>query len=79
MKDWQGPGREGRLRGKPCTVLVQGKPRRDIDLHNLLAEFPKSAAGTGKQCNEEPTPSPPQRRRYMCLRIASNMAFLSGP
>ena len=32
IKAWQGPGRKGRLRRKPCTVLVQGKHRRDIYL-----------------------------------------------
>jgi hypothetical protein len=30
VKACQGPGRKGSLRRKPCTVLVQGKHRRDI-------------------------------------------------
>jgi hypothetical protein len=47
MKAWQGPGRQGRLRRKPCTVLVQGKHRRDIAGHNPIAGLPQSAAGAG--------------------------------
>jgi hypothetical protein len=31
------------LRRKPCTVLVQGKHRRDIAFHNSLAGLPQSA------------------------------------
>jgi hypothetical protein len=42
MKAWQGPGRNGRLRRKPCTVLVQGKPRRDIAFHDHLLAFLKA-------------------------------------
>jgi len=49
LKAWQGPGREVRLGRKPCTVLVQGKHRRDITCHNPIAELPQSAAGAGRK------------------------------
>jgi hypothetical protein len=41
---YQGPGRKGSLRRKPCTVLVQGKHRRDTAFHKVPAGLPQGAA-----------------------------------
>jgi hypothetical protein len=48
MRSSQGPGRKGRLRRKPCTVLVRGKHRRDIAFTNLQSCFPQSVAEAKK-------------------------------
>jgi len=61
MKAWQGPGRQGRLRRKPCTVLVQGKHRRDIAGHKPFADLPQTAAGAGRENFEETTEHPRHR------------------
>jgi hypothetical protein len=42
LKSWQEPERKGPAmagRRKPCTVLVQGKHRRDIHFYDPLLAF----------------------------------------
>jgi len=54
MKACQGPERKDRLRRKPCTVLVQGKHRRDIrSSSNPLLVFRKAQRGHEKKASEK--------------------------
>jgi hypothetical protein len=49
------------LRRKPCTVLVQGKHRREIALQSVPVYLPQSAAGAGKENFDEMTEHPRHR------------------
>jgi len=67
------------LRRKPCTVLVQGKHRRDNTDHNPLAEDPQGAAGTRKENSDGTTEHPATAKEGYVPHGCKQYDFPSGP